>query len=119
MPPIDYFRTAEETETYEAGSVIFEANEIGKSMYAVRSGQVAIVLYEQEVEILAEGGLFGEMALIDNATRSAKAVAKTDCVVVPVDKNRFLYLVHETPTFALQVMQIMSERLRRLNEQLK
>ena len=118
MPPIDYFRTAEETQSFEAGAVIFDQGDVGEAMYAVRSGQVAIVLNGQELEVLAEGGLFGEMALIDKATRSAQAVAKTDCVVVPVDKNRFLYLVHETPTFALQVMQIMSERLRRLNNRM-
>jgi len=55
------------------------------------------------------------LALIDHGQRSASAIAKTDCKIVPLDEKRFLYMVQETPNFALQVMQIMAERLRRMD----
>jgi CRP-like cAMP-binding protein len=53
------------------------------------------------------------MSLIDDSPRSADAVAKTACVLAPVDERRFLFLVHETPMFALHVMSVMAERLRK------
>jgi CRP/FNR family cyclic AMP-dependent transcriptional regulator len=53
------------------------------------------------------------MALIDAAPRRASATARTAARVVPVDQKRFKYLVQEHPTFALQVMAVMAERLRR------
>jgi CRP-like cAMP-binding protein len=58
------------------------------------------------------------MALIDNSPRSATAIAKTDCKVVPLDQRRFQFLVQETPFFALQVMTIMATRLRHANSRM-
>ena len=55
---------------------------------------------------------FGEMALIDLEARSATAVAKTDCSLVPINEKRFLYMVEETPFFAITVMRVLSRRLR-------
>jgi CRP-like cAMP-binding protein len=55
------------------------------------------------------------MALIDHAARSATAIAKTDCEVVPVDERRFLFLVQEHPLFAQHVMRVMANRLRRMS----
>ncbi|HEU5100134.1 MAG TPA: Crp/Fnr family transcriptional regulator [Roseiflexaceae bacterium] len=59
------------------------------------------------------GGIVGEMALIDDRPRSATAVAATDCRLVPIDERRFTFLVQQTPMFALAVMRVMAERLRR------
>ena len=53
--------------------------------------------------------------LVDHGPRSATAVARTSSQVVRVDAELFNYLVHEHPTFALQVMRVMAERLRRAN----
>jgi CRP-like cAMP-binding protein len=68
------------------------------------------------VETVEAGGIFGEMALIDAESRTATAVARTDTKVVPVDERRFLFLIQQTPNFALHVMRVLSERLRRINE---
>jgi CRP-like cAMP-binding protein len=62
--------------------------------------------------------IFGEMALIDQSPRSATAIARTPCKVVPVDQKRFTFMVQQTPFFSIQVMRIMANRLRhRMNEQ--
>jgi CRP-like cAMP-binding protein len=53
------------------------------------------------------------MALIDDEPRSGTARAVSRVVAVPVDRAHFLFLVQEHPTFALQVMGIMAERLRK------
>jgi CRP-like cAMP-binding protein len=56
------------------------------------------------------------MALVDGGPRSAPARAVTQSVVIPIDERRFLFLVQQTPFFALRVMRLMSTRLRAANE---
>jgi CRP/FNR family transcriptional regulator, cyclic AMP receptor protein len=53
------------------------------------------------------------MALIDDEPRSATVVAATDVTVVPISEKQFLFLVRHTPYFALRVMRVLAERLRR------
>jgi CRP/FNR family cyclic AMP-dependent transcriptional regulator len=55
---------------------------------------------------------FGEMAVIDSSARSATATAVVDTKLAVIDKSKFLFLVHETPMFALQVMKTLTQRLR-------
>jgi CRP/FNR family cyclic AMP-dependent transcriptional regulator len=84
-------------------------------MYVVREGEVEIVIGDQVFETVGPGSLFGEMALIDAQPRSATARAKTDCTVVPIDEQRFIFLVQQTPYFSLQLMGVLVARLRRMN----
>ena len=86
-------------------------------MYAVLEGQVDIVVNGRVVETVVSGGIFGEMALIGKDRRTATAVASTDAKVVAVDERRFLFLIQQTPNFALHVMRVLSDRLRRMDEQ--
>ncbi|MBC7869334.1 MAG: Crp/Fnr family transcriptional regulator [Chitinophagaceae bacterium] len=116
MAVVDYFKNAKEFTVYEAGQVIFDEGQSGDKMYAVKEGIVDVVHKDRVLESIDAGAFFGEMALIDSAPRSAMAVAQTDCKIVVVDKAHFLFLVQETPTFALQVMHIMANRLRVMNE---
>ena len=55
---------------------------------------------------------FGEMALVDSSPRMATATAVEPTSIAVINRRQFLFLVHETPTFALQVMSSMAERLR-------
>jgi CRP/FNR family cyclic AMP-dependent transcriptional regulator len=96
----------------KAGEVIFEVDEVGKELYLVKSGRVEIRVDGRTLEIIEAQGVFGEMAIIDGAKRSATAVAATDCELVPLNERQFLFLVGETPFFALNVMRVMSRRLR-------
>lgn len=86
-------------------------------MYVVVNGEVEISLKGTPIETVAQGGTFGEMALIDGSARSATAVAKTNCDVAAIDKKTFVLLVDEMPYFALFVMRNTVDRLRRMNEQ--
>jgi CRP/FNR family cyclic AMP-dependent transcriptional regulator len=58
-----------------------------------------------------------EVALLDDRPRSASAIASTDCKVAVIDLNRFGVLVQQTPFFAVDVMRVMAERLRRITGQ--
>ena len=86
-------------------------------MYAVVEGEVQIVVRGQVVEAVGEGGIFGEVALLDDRPRSASAIASTDCKVAVIDLKRFGVLVQQTPFFAVEVMRVMAERLRRITGQ--
>ncbi len=94
-------------------AVIFKAGDEAGEMFVVDHGEVDIVIDGLVVETVGTDGFFGEMSLIDDSPRSADAVARTDCMLLPVNRHHFLFLVDETPLFALHVMKGMADRLRR------
>lgn len=110
--PSDQFETY---QPFRQGQTIFREGESGDQLYIVAEGQVDIVTDGQLLETVNPGGILGEMALIDDKPRSATAIAHTDCMLAPVSRQHFLTLVERTPLFALQVMRVMAERLRRAN----
>jgi CRP/FNR family transcriptional regulator, cyclic AMP receptor protein len=101
------------SETYSQGAVIFQRGDAADRMYVVAEGEVEIVVGDTVVDVVGPEGIFGEMALVNKEQRSATARARTDCRVVEIPEKRFIYLVQETPYFALEVMRVMAGRLRR------
>ncbi|HEX5629570.1 MAG TPA: cyclic nucleotide-binding domain-containing protein, partial [Usitatibacteraceae bacterium] len=92
--------------------------EEGRHMYVVLEGSVRLSVTGRTVEKVAKGGVFGEMALIDSAPRSATATAFTACKLAPVTAARFKSLVQESPDFALEIMRVMAARLRSMDRRL-
>ena len=78
-----------------------------------RKAKSTFSLNDFHLETVSSDGIFGELSLIDQETRIASAIARTDCTLQVIDKRHFLFLVQETPVFALQVMKVMANRLRR------
>ena len=109
------FRHARDAEELQPGAVLFREGDPGDAMFAIAEGRVELSHAGAIIDDFGPGSIFGEMALIDDAPRSATATATTAARVVRVDKDHFNYLVQEHPTFALQVMTVMAERLRRAN----
>jgi CRP-like cAMP-binding protein len=108
--------TGDKLESYAEGEMIFREREPGEVMYLVKYGQVELRLGGLRLEIVREGEFFGEMALIDEEPRSARAIALSDCQLQTVDRKQFESLVQETPSFALRVMRTLARRLRQMNE---
>ncbi len=106
------FRAAKETKAVPAGTVLFEEGDRGEVMFGIVEGAVELRSGGAIVANLGPDDVFGEMAIIDSSPRMATAIATTDCVLAVLDRRRFLFLVHETPMFALHVMSTMAERLR-------
>ncbi len=100
---------------FAAGDTIFAEGDKGDAMYVVRTGEVNVERNGKVIETLGPGGVFGEMALIDGSPRVATVKAKTDCEVAPINEKTFLFLVHETPFFAIAVMRTLADRLRRMD----
>jgi CRP/FNR family transcriptional regulator, cyclic AMP receptor protein len=101
---------------YAAGEAIIKVGEPAREMFLLRKGKVAISVHDRTIEEIGPGGIFGEMALIDRASRSANAVAAEDSEVVPIDERLFIILVQDTPYFALDVMRVLAKRLRAMNK---
>jgi CRP/FNR family transcriptional regulator, cyclic AMP receptor protein len=101
---------------FEAGEKVFLEGDTAQEMYMVRSGRVDVLTYGTVLENVRSGGVFGEMALIDQAPRSAAAMAAEATEVVVIDKPTFLAIVRDDPNFALRVMSLLADRLRRMNK---
>jgi CRP-like cAMP-binding protein len=99
--------------TLEAGEPVFFEHQTGDEMYAVISGCIDVLTYGKVLERVGPGGLFGEMALIDEGPRSAAALAAEKSEVAVIPRALFLTLVQEEPAFALHVMRVLAARLRK------
>jgi CRP-like cAMP-binding protein len=115
MAEINIFRNASDALTLEPGELLFEEGDNGDVMFAVVEGEVELIRDGTPIEVVRPGGVLGELALIDAAPRGATARAKSAARVAPVDHRQFTFLVQEHPTFALQVMAVMAERIRNAN----
>ena len=118
MPTTRLFEHATDARSVPAGTMLFREGETRDYMYAVLEGRIDLIVNGEHVETVEAGGIFGEMALIDKNRRTGTAVARTDAKVVAIDEKRFLFLVQQTPNFALHLMRVLSDRLRRMDERL-
>lgn len=106
-------------QNFLAGEIIFSQGEPGEVVYGILEGEVEMFVNGKLVETIARGDIFGEGALVHpDRSRASTAVAKTDCQLAFLDRERFLFAVQQTPMFALEVMRSYSDRLRRLKYQL-
>jgi CRP-like cAMP-binding protein len=97
---------------YPAGKTIFSEGDKGVCMYFVQDGTVELRVGGKAVQTIETGAFFGEMALIDDAPRSASAHAATDCKLMPVDRDRFELLIRRTPDFVVEMMRSIAGRMR-------
>jgi CRP/FNR family transcriptional regulator, cyclic AMP receptor protein len=110
------FKASKETREVPAGAVIFEEGDLGEEMFGVIEGKVELSLANGDSIALGPDETFGEMALVDQSPRSATAVAVEDTKLAVIDKHRFLFLIGETPQFALQVMANLADHLRQIQQ---
>lgn len=103
-------------EQLEAESIIFEENDPGDSMFIILSGKISIKKGRQELAVLKENEVFGELSLLDNEPRSATAITKTDCMLYKIDHEPFYELLDTRPEIARGFIKILCNRLRQLNE---
>ena len=104
------------TVTLKPGEVLFREGDEAHAMYVVKHGTLRILSGSTILETVREGGLIGEMAIIEeHMPRSATVIAGTYCELVEIDVPRFLSLVVSTPDFSITVLRVISRRLRVMN----
>ena len=116
---IDYSTCLRESDWiahYPANEVIFSIGDPGEVMYLVLEGRIEVRVGDHVFDTIEAGESLGEMALLDNTTRSATAVAASDCRIVAIDKPRLLEIVQQHPLFALELTRCAVRRLRVMNK---
>ncbi|HVU35212.1 MAG TPA: ATP-binding protein, partial [Opitutaceae bacterium] len=111
---------AGQTRTFEAGAVIFSAGDPGDGFYIVESGRVQIIATfggnePLTLATITAGDFFGEMAVLDDAPRSATAKAETETRATFLSRETLLDLLDRRPRLALNLIREFSSRMRALN----
>ncbi len=115
MADLSIFADTADVRTFAPGEYCFREGETGQEMFVILAGTADIMLRGKTLDTLGPGSLFGEMAVIDHRARSADVVARSEIRVAPIDQERFIYLITHHPFFAIEVMKVMADRLRRLD----
>ena len=122
---LEFFKSAGKPASIAEGEKIFSENEREipllrrNKMYLLLKGEVGLLNGRKPIGKVRPGEIFGEMAVISHAPRSASAVAKTSCRVIALDDNEFEAALRKKPAFALMLMSVMIHRLRDTIAQLK
>ena len=114
---VDEFDTSTRMR-FPQDKVIVQEGQAGVLMYVVLDGCVEITIKNKTVGEIGPGGMFGEMALITNEERLASAIAKTDCVLLAINRNVFLDLIKANPKFAIALLGAVGDRARFMSSQL-
>ena len=112
------------TTRYPAHSEIFAKGAPGNSMMAILKGRVRISVpsldgREAVFKIMAEGEVFGEIALLDGKERTADAMAITACELLVVERRSLLPILIERPELCIRMLTLLCDRIRRTDEQVE
>ena len=107
----------------EAGAVIFEEGDTGDEMFVIQSGTVEIIKRRKGVEkplaTLDKGDFFGEMSILENVPRSARARAVTDVELVRIDQSTFDEMLRNNGEIAVRMLRKLCLRLRETTQLLE
>jgi len=106
---------------YTRGETIFDEETKDRDLYLILTGKVHIVKYtktgtESLLAVLHEGDFFGELSLIGDFSRSARAVAESDCTIISLAYEHYEKLLNRSRPFARNLLQRLALRLRTLDQ---
>jgi CRP-like cAMP-binding protein len=110
------FLNAPSHRTVAAGQVIYAEGDSGTQMFGIVSGSVALHKGSVVVATLGPEDVFGERALIDHLPRNLTPITTSETTLAEIDRGLFLFLVDESPTFALGIMRALASPLRDYHE---
>jgi CRP/FNR family transcriptional regulator, cyclic AMP receptor protein len=119
---LDRLASCTVTKPVRRGGTIFAKGDPGSTLFAICKGSVKISMpsadgHDAIVNVLKEGDIFGEIALLDGRGRSADATAFTDCELFAIERRDFLPILREQPDIAVHLIEILCARLRRTTDQ--
>lgn len=109
---------------FAAGKDIITAEQPGEAVYIILHGTVKIHMEQVDghdviLSILGAGDILGEMSIIDNVGRSATVVTLEDTLVLWMDKSTFNQILQDFHAVALNLVRILSSRVRLSDELIK
>jgi CRP-like cAMP-binding protein len=112
------------TRTISRGTTLFAKGDPGDCLYAVVKGSMQVMVPSLEgknavVNLIGEGGILGEIALLDGHPRTADAIAFSDCTLMVIERREFIPLLRDNPDVMLRLLEVLCARLRRTTEQVE
>jgi CRP-like cAMP-binding protein len=106
------------------GTTLFTKGDPGTGLIGVLQGSVKISVASADgrdivLNIIHEGEIFGEIALLDGHSRTADATAMTDCELMVIERRDFIQFLRSQPDMTLKFIEILCARLRRTSEQVQ
>jgi len=106
---------------YPARAVVVSQGEPADALFAIIRGRLKVASSGPDgrdtvLGIMAEGEVFGEVALLDGGTRSATCTAIEPCELLTIDRVPFMELLEQSPGIAVKLLHVLSRRLRRLSQ---
>ena len=103
--------------------VVFFEHDLGDALFMIVSGRVKVTILSDDgretiLAVLSDDDFFGEMSLLDNEPRSATAIAMQDTEMVVLRQRDFLSIVEKRPRVAINLLAVLSSRLRKANQQI-
>jgi hypothetical protein len=106
---------------YQDGEVIVRQGEVGNCMYVIQDGFVEVLVDAGDrqvvLNLLGKNEFFGEMALFEHEKRTATVRALGPARILTVDHKNLLQRIHEDPSLAYRLMDVMSKRIDKLSEE--
>jgi CRP/FNR family cyclic AMP-dependent transcriptional regulator len=126
LPPavIEHLGSYMKRRTLPRGSTIFAKGDLGSGLMGVLTGSVKISVPSADgrdivLNIIHEGEIFGEIALLDGHPRTADATAMTDCDLMVIERRDFIPFLRSQPDLTMQIIETLCARLRRTSEQVQ
>ena len=116
MKFLEMFRDWEDIEECRARTVIFTEHDPAEVMYVILPGEVELTLHGEPLGLEGEGGIIGEMAMINSATYNVTATTLTRVTIARLDRDQVRVFIDENTEFAAHMMAVMANRLRAVDE---
>jgi CRP/FNR family transcriptional regulator, cyclic AMP receptor protein len=104
--------------SFPAKHTIFTQGQEGRSLYILVSGHVRVHIGDRDLAKLEKGACFGEMSLFDAEPRSASVTTLAPCECLILTQQQLYEAIEETPGIALNIIRLLSRRIRELNQKL-
>jgi CRP-like cAMP-binding protein len=103
---------------YRPGEPIVRAGFSGEGFFAIAGGRARVQRADGDEVILAHGDFFGDLSLVDGASRNATVVAETDLIALKLTRQTFLDLLDAEPTVCRALVDSLVERIREIEARL-
>ena len=110
------FRDWENISEIDAGVIIFRENEPADQFFVILSGEVKLTLRGEALTTEGEGGVIGEMTMIESAGNSTTATALGDVRLACLDREQLHRIIEDDSEFSLHVMGVLANRLRSVDQ---
>jgi CRP-like cAMP-binding protein len=95
----------------QAGTVLMRQGDPGRECFVIEKGRAKATIRGKKSRTMGPGEVFGEMALLRSAPRSATVTAETDLSLIVLGSREFSTLLEDVPGVARKVLAAMAERV--------